>query len=217
MTQPVRNLQHVVVYQNIYNHLIPFQGMEVISEPLARKSPPDIDNLTSVFMSQGYWRIDARAKDKVVVIIILGPNYPWRDKGTFVQFLRGVTTGLTRDYPLREVFLIGDDALQTKKNLVGALPDVVETINAPVHIYPYSCFMHVVPDYPMVFPHRKITDEETQKVLNFYQKKVEEFSKIKVYSDPAAVWYGLKPGGLVEVKVQSENAIQEILYLHAVP
>lgn len=217
MTHLERKLQHVVVYKNICDHFIPRLGMRVLSEPLARESPPDIDNLTSVFKSQWYWRIDALTKEnKTIVIIILGQKYPWKDKATFVQFLRGVNTGLDPKYPLQEVFLIGDDALQTKKNLINAISDVVDTIKVPVRMYPYSCFINVVLDNPLVYPHRNMSDEETKKVLHFYQKKIEEFGKIKVYSDPAAIWHGLKPGGLVEVNMQSENAVKSTIYLHAI-
>lgn len=216
MTHLHRAPQYITVYRNVTEHFIPFRGMTIASEPLGKSSPPAMDNLTSVFKSQGFWRINAATPTGTVVIIILSTNYPWRDKATFAQFMRGTATNVPAAAPLEKVLLIGDPQLKTKKNLMGVIPEIEAGIGAPVRVYSYECFAFNLPEHPLVYPHRVMGAEETAELLKFHCTEAKAFPKIRAHSDPAAIWYGITPGDMVEIRYRSENAIEEIIYLYAV-
>jgi DNA-directed RNA polymerase subunit H (RpoH/RPB5) len=204
-----------VVYKNVVNEFAKYRKLVISSEPLATSTPPDIDNVSTILSSLGYWRIDlvdAETRGKTTVIFILSVQAPqMKDKKTLTTFLMGASSDGVQPV---EVIIIGPDALSKKNNLMEGVRDASAGISVPINVYPYSIFLYIVPSYPLSPSLRILSPSEARDVL--FEKKIltSDMSKIGPH-DALGVWYGVRRGDIVELTYPSETALKELGYLYA--
>lgn len=177
----------------------------------------DRQKFTDNFQYSGFISIQGRKEDKHgnrdLYIYLISPDHPYGIKGS--EFTKLFENYIPKaSLPTSEVILI--NSVPFKATILKKISSYRNTYPL-LHIenYDYSKLLVVTPNHILVPQHTILSEEEAAKACGEMFATKDKFRKIEM-TDAAMMWYGARPGDLVEIKATSENAGECIRYAYVI-
>ncbi len=224
----------VAVIGNIVDGFYRYRGLRPAPRGLALDRGPAVctsDAIVSDMERFAYMRLDAlaerpRGKRDWVVILVLSESGKYSHHGPDLrELIRGVEAEqATKDGRLSELVVVAEEAFFGKKNVMDIVRERRQKARGTVSgadpggaapfygAYPYSTFVHVVPDHVSVGRHTIMEEEEAKEFLT--TQHLQRSSLAVLYTNEAmAVWIGAREGQHVKVCYDSQTAAKGYAYL----
>ncbi|MHA1784155.1 MAG: DNA-directed RNA polymerase subunit H [Candidatus Helarchaeota archaeon] len=168
-----------------------------------------IQNTVKVFKNRGYTgfkksgvesqRAFIRAKKADKETIILCMKY----ETLGVALIRDAIKELDKNKKIKHKVIVGAGKVtRSAKN---------EMIANNIEFIPAQLVMMDILDHEFVPKHEIISEEEANKILNYYKLTKEDLPQI-LTSDPVAIIIGARPGDVIRITRKSQTAGESIIY-----
>ncbi len=142
-----------------------------------------------------------RYNQKTTIILTSEQSNIPNHKNDFVKVIGGLTG---------EIILISNKVLTT------SIREYANSVNILLYSFTFEKFLINMMKAPLVPPHRLLSKEEANLVLQSLHKEAKHLPGISV-NDTQAIWIGARLGDIVEIKRYVESTGTSLFYRHCIP